>query len=310
MRKLLLALFLTLSANLVFAQQEPKWNHYMFNDFFYNPGVAGSRGAISTFLITRYQWVNIEGDATSPRTTNFSVHMPIKALRGGLGLMITSDDEFFNTTTTFRLSYAYQMALFNGSLGIGLYGGGFQSIFDGTKIVATNAGDPLLINTQASALAFDFGFGLHYTDDNMYLNLSSNRLNNPQVEYNNTGSAITVERNFFLSGGYHIPVGQSFTITPSTLLKTNVSVFQADFNVLATFNNKFWFGGGYSTGDAAIFMVGANVTPKIRFGYSYDYNLGGLARLNNGSHEIFIGYDFNIMFPERPKVIIRSPRFL
>lgn len=309
MRKLLLALLLTLSANLVFAQQEPKWNHYMFNDLYYNPGVAGSRGAISTFLISRYQWVNIENDA-SPRTTNFSVHMPIKAIRGGLGLMFTSDQEFFNTTTTFRLSYAYQTALANGSLGVGLYGGGFQSVFDGTKIIARDPNDPLLTNERASALAFDFGFGLHYTDDDMYINLSSNRLNNPQVEYNTTGSAITVERNFFLSGGYHIPVGQSFKITPSTLLKTNVSAFQADFNVLATFNEKFWFGGGYSTGDAAIFMVGANVGKKVRIGYSYDYNLGGLARLNNGSHEIFIGYDFNITFPEKPQIIIRSPRFL
>lgn len=309
MRKLLLALLLTLSANLLFAQQEPKWNHYMFNDFFYNPGVAGSRGAISAFLISRYQWVNIEGDA-SPRTTNLSVHLPVKALRGGLGLIVTSDQEFFNTTTTFRLAYAYQMPLANGNLGIGLYGGGFQSIFDGTLINPRDPNDPLLVNTQASALAFDFGFGLHYTDDNMYLNLSSNRLNNPQVEYNNTGSVLTVERNFFLSGGYHIPVGQSFKITPSTLLKTNVSAFQADFNVLATFNDKFWFGGGYSTGDAAIFMVGANVGKKVRIGYSYDYNLGGLARLNNGSHEIFIGYDFNIKFPEKPQVIIRSPRFL
>jgi type IX secretion system PorP/SprF family membrane protein len=309
MRKLLLAFLFLLSAHQLFAQQEPKWNHYMFNDFFYNPAVAGSRGAISTFLIHRYQWVNIPEDA-SPRTTHASVHLPVKFLGGGLGFQATRDDEFFNQTTSFRLAYAYRMDLFNGNLGIGLYGGGFQSVLDGTKFKPIDPNDPLLVTARTNALAFDWGAGIHYTSEDMYINLSSNRLNNPVVQYNNTGAEITVERNFFISGGYHIPVGESFKITPSTLLKTNVSVFQADFNVLATFRDKFWFGGGYSTGDAAIFMVGANVGKKVRVGYSYDYSLGALSPLHAGSHEIFIGYDFNIVFPEKPQVIIRSPRFL
>lgn len=309
MRKLLLALCMVLSAQLLFAQQEPKWNHYMFNDFFYNPAVAGSRGQISTFLIHRYQWVNI-ADNASPRTTNLSVHAPVKLLRGGLGLMVSRDDEFFNSTTNFRLAYSYRQDLLGGNFGIGFYGGGFQSILDGTKFRPDNPNDPLLVQGQVSALAFDFGFGAHYTSEDMYINLSSNRLNNPRVEYNNTGAGITVERNFFLSGGYHIPVGESFKITPSTLLKTNLSNFQADFNALATFRDKFWFGAGYSTGDAVIAMIGANVGKGFRFGYSYDYNVGGLSRLNDGSHEIFLSYDFNIKIPERPQVIIRSPRFL
>ncbi len=309
MRKILLVLLFLCAAHLTHAQQEPKWNHYMFNDFFYNPAVAGSRDAISAFLIHRYQWVNIPGDA-SPRTTSGSIHMPVKFLRGGLGLIVAKDDEFFNSTTSFRLAYSYRAALGDGSLGIGLYGGGFQSTLDGTKFDPSDPNDPLLVTGIVNAFAFDVGFGAHYTSEDMYINLSSNRLNNPVVSYNNTGAEITVDRNFFLSGGYHIPVGASFKITPSALLKTNVSAFQADFNVLATFRDNFWFGGGYSTGDAAIFMVGANVGKHIRFGYSYDYNLGALGNLTTGSHELFLGWDFNIVFPEKPQVIIRSPRFL
>lgn len=309
MRKALFALCMVLSVQLVYGQQEPKWNHYMFNDFSYNPGVAGSRGQISTFLIHRYQWVNITDNA-SPRTTNLTVHAPVKFLRGGVGLMVSRDDEFFNSTTSFRFAYAYRTELLGGSLGIGLYAGGFQSILDGTKFKADDPNDPLLVNGMVNAFAADFGFGANYTSEDMYINLSSNRLNNPRVEYNNTGAGITVQRNFFLSGGYHFPVGESFKITPSTLLKSNISNFQADFNVLATFRDQFWFGGGYSTGDAAIVMVGANVGKGFRLGYSYDYNLGGLSRLNDGSHEIFLSYDFNIKIPERPQYIIRSPRFL
>jgi type IX secretion system PorP/SprF family membrane protein len=309
MKRLLITGLLIISAQLVWAQQEPRWNHYMFNDFFYNPGVAGSRGAISTFLIHRYQWVNIPDDA-SPRTTNLSVHAPVKFLRGGLGMVITRDDEFFNRTTSFKFAYAYRTSLMGGDLGIGLYGGGIQSELDGAKFKPSNPNDPLLVTGVVQALAFDFGFGINYTHQDFYLNLSSNRLNNPKIRYNNTGSEITIDRNYFLSGGYNFPVGESFVITPSTLLKTNASAFQADLNVLATFKGQFWGGAGYSTGDAVIFMMGANIGTKWRIGYSYDYNLSGLSRFNDGSHEIFLGYDFNIVIPEKKQYIIRSPRFL
>ena len=32
---------------------------------------------------------------------------------------------------------------------------------------------------------------------------------------------------------------------------------------------------------------------NLRIGYSYDFTLTKLARVNSGSHEIMIGYDFN-----------------
>lgn len=84
------------------AQQEPKWNHYMFNDFFYNPAAAGSRGKISTFLIHRYQWVNLPDNA-SPRTTVLSVHAPAKFLHGGIGLMVNTDQDFLMKPPIFGL---------------------------------------------------------------------------------------------------------------------------------------------------------------------------------------------------------------
>ena len=291
------------------AQQEPKWNHYMFNDFFYNPAAAGSRGKISTFLIHRYQWVNLPDNA-SPRTTVLSVHAPAKFLHGGIGLMVNTDQDFFNETSNFRFAYAYRTNWKNGDLGIGAYFGGIQSVLDGSKFKPENPNDPLLINSKATALAIDAGFGLHYISDRLYVNLSGNRLNNPKIRYNTGNAALTYQRNIFLSTGYTIPLGDIWSITPSTLIKKNLSAFQADVNVLATYKGKFWSGLGYSSGDAVVALFGANLGKHLRLGYSYDYNLSGLSRFNDGSHEIFVGYDFTIKFPERPKVIIRSPRFL
>jgi type IX secretion system PorP/SprF family membrane protein len=291
------------------AQQEPKWNHYMFNDFFYNPGSAGSRGKISSMLIHRYQWVNLPDNA-SPRTTVLSVHAPAKFLHGGLGLMVNTDKDFFNETSNFRFAYAYRTDWQGGELGFGAYFGGIQSVLDGTKFKPENPNDPLLINTSATALAIDAGFGLHYISDRLYVNLSANRLNNPKIRYSTGNAALTYQRNLFLSAGYTIPLGDIWSLTPSTLLKSNLSAFQADVNLMATYKGKFWSGLGYSSGDAVVVLLGANLGKHLRVGYSYDYNLSGLSRYNDGSHEIFVGYDFTIKFPERPKVIIRSPRFM
>ena len=95
---------------------------------------------------------------------------------------------------------------------------------------------------------------------------------------------------------------------PLPKLSHLLSAFQADVNLMATYKGKFWSGLGYSSGDAVVVLLGANLGKHLRVGYSYDYNLSGLSRFNDGSHEIFVGYDLTIKLPTRPLLIIRSPR--
>lgn len=310
MKKLLFTALIALLYLDVSAQREPKWNHYMFNDFSFNPGVAGSRGAISTFLIHRYQWVNIPGG--SPRTTNMSIHAPVKLLHGGIGLNIMRDQIFVNDFTSIQLSYAYRAQILNGTLGIGLSGGLLQTGFKGSLLQPNQSGDIRIPGANTAGSTFDLGFGLHYSDEDMFVHIASNRLTEPTISQvvGNSLYLETFARNYFVSAGYHIPVGESFKITPSFFIRSNGSATQFDINAMATFREKFWAGLGYTTMDAGIIMVGANVTKNVRLGYSYDYSLGELSGAHAGSHEIFIGYDFNIKFPPKPQITIRSPRFL
>ncbi len=310
MKKLLFTALLALLFWDASAQREPKWNHYMFNDFAYNPGVAGSRDAISTFLIHRYQWVNIEGG--SPRTTNMSIHAPVKFLHGGIGLSIMRDQIFVNDFTTIQFSYAYRMPVFNGALGIGVSGGLLQTGFQSSKLNPNQPGDVRIPGANTSGSTFDMGFGLNYKDEDMFVHIASNRLTEPTVSQLTATSLYleTFSRNYFVSAGYHIPIGESFKLTPSFFIRTNASATQFDINAMGTFRDKFWVGLGYTTVDAGILMVGANIGKNVRMGYSYDYSLGELSGLHAGSHEIFIGYDFNIKFPPKPQITIRSPRFL
>jgi len=290
------------------AQQEPKWNQYMFNDFYFNPGVAGSRQAISTLLASRYQWVNIPENA-SPRTTCFSIHAPVEFLRGGLGLLVIQDQEFFNKSTNVRLNYAFRIPFQTFSIGLGVYGGMIQTSLDGTKFRPENPNDPLLVSTNVQANAFDIGTGINFQSSRWFVNFAVNRLNQPKLQFNNTGSNLTYARNFFASTGYQIPLNKYWRLTPSILYKSNSFVSQIDYNLMLSIGTRVWVGGGYSQGDGIVGLLGYRMRNGVRFGYSYTEHLGDLGGLANGSHEVFLGYDFTIKIPPPPQKKILTPRY-
>jgi len=290
------------------AQQEPKWNQYMFNDFYFNPGVAGSRPAISTILASRYQWVNIPENA-SPRTTCFSIHAPVEFLRGGLGLLVVQDQEFFNKSTNVRLNYAFRIPFRTFSMGLGVYGGMIQTSLDGTKFRPETPNDPLLVSSNVQANAFDLGAGINFQSSRWFVNFAFNRLNQPKLQFNNTGSTLTYARNLFASAGYQIPLNRYWRLTPSVLFKSNSFISQVDYNLMLSIGTRIWLGGGYSQGDGFVGLLGYRMRNGVRFGYSFTEHTGELGGLANGSHEVFLGYDFTIKIPPPPQKKILTPRY-
>jgi len=65
-----------------FAQQDPQYSQYMFNQLVINPAYAGSREAISSVIDLRQQWISMPG---APTTANISVHAPLKFESMGAG---------------------------------------------------------------------------------------------------------------------------------------------------------------------------------------------------------------------------------
>jgi hypothetical protein len=57
-------------------------------------------------------------------------------------------------------------------------------------------------------------------------------------------------------------------------------------------NEKLWLGGMYRTGDALGGMIKFDITRQLRLGYSYDYTLSELKPFNQGTHEVYISFDF------------------
>ena len=76
MRKLILIMITLLSTpNLVNAQQQPQFTHYMFNTVAVNPAYAGSRGSLYVVAVNRNQWVGIDD---APKSTTISANTPLR----------------------------------------------------------------------------------------------------------------------------------------------------------------------------------------------------------------------------------------
>ena len=71
-----------------FAQQDPQYSQYMFNQMVINPAYAGSKNAISSAAFIRSQWTGIEG---APTTESVTIHGPLRNKKVGLGFAMIAD---------------------------------------------------------------------------------------------------------------------------------------------------------------------------------------------------------------------------
>ena len=98
-------------------------------------------------------------------------------------------------------------------------------------------------------------------------------------------------------------------ILPNILVKYDGASPQFTINLNAVYNKKFWGGVTYRTTDALDINVGIELFNGIKIGYAYGLNLSKLIKTNGGSHEVMIGYCFNLGFGGTPQKY-RSVRFL
>lgn len=300
--------FSMLIGNRSFAQQDPQYSHYMFNNFVLNPAVAGSKESLSILGLFRTQFVGLDG---GPQTQTISAHMPIQSISSGVGLHIINDEIGFETNLNFAASYAYKYQFTNGSLSSGVSVGMIQRSLDGSKFKTSDPGnDPLVPKGNVSAITPDVALGVLYNTESFYIGLSATHLNRGRLAFDlpNT-SEYRNQIHYYATGGYNWELGSVIDVKPSVLFKYTKS-FQTDINTMVFYNQKFWGGVSYRLNDALIGLLGFNLTEKLKVSYSYDYTLSKLNLQSNGSHEILLGYDVILNKRIKNDIIIKTPRFL
>jgi type IX secretion system PorP/SprF family membrane protein len=170
--------------------------------------------------------------------------------------------------------------------------------------------DPAFQSNIDNHFTPNFGFGAYYSRERFYAGVSTPMLLQNSYSGLQDGDNVLIGkdlRHYFLIAGAMINISQNVAFKPTTLVKlTATAPAQIDLTTSFVFVEKLLIGAMFRSGDAFGGLVGMNITDQFHIGYSYDWSYGlKTAKYNQGSHEIFLRYDF--IFASKKQ--IHSPRY-
>ncbi|MDP1623603.1 MAG: type IX secretion system membrane protein PorP/SprF [Bacteroidales bacterium] len=291
-----------------FGQQDPLFSQYAYNKMAFNPAYAGSAGRLSLDLITRIQWVGIQG---APETVSFNAHTPLRNPRIGIGLNVYRDKLGPTVDYGAMAAFAYRIIFPSTTLCFGVQAGFKYMDINWGLLDPKDQGDALLTGPVTNKAVPDVDFGMYYYGSRFYVGLSARHLLQNQILVSNTApddetSFTKLRRNYYGIAGCAIPLNENLDFIPSVLVKyLRGGPLQADFNASFLIINLFTLGAAYRTDQALALMVQVNVGKGFSIGYSYDIWFNVLKSYNSGSHEIRIGYELDIFHRDR----MLTPRY-
>lgn len=288
MQRLLTITALGLTLHSVQAQQLPQLTQYQFNDYVFNPAVAGSRPFFELRSAHRYQWVGIQD---APRTFMLSGTSPL-AKNMGVGAFLYTDHVGPTRRTGFQASYAYHLQLTDDlKLSMALAGGLTQFLVDGSKIQFNDPGDPALDDQLRGELKFDAQFAVLLYHPRYWIGAAVPQLLESEVRFmdQNTRTLSTMEMHNYFTGGYRFQLGEDWKIEPSFMVKYVSPVpVKVDLTATVRYRDAFWVAGSYRTNDAYCAMLGYWHKRSFQFGYSYDIITSNLRNYSSGTHEVML----------------------
>jgi type IX secretion system PorP/SprF family membrane protein len=285
----------------------PVYSQYLQNGLLINPAYTGSRGALSTFLSYRMQWMGIKG---SPVFQSVSLHTPMKNDKVALGIMAQFMQFGFTKSTSIYASYAYHIRVGKGKLSFGLKGGADMSNTDYTGILLTNSGDPVFTVNDKPYVLPNVGAGLYYFSDKLFAGVSV-----PQfLSYRKTGTGSVQAFHSFNEYDLIFSTGGLFTFSkflkfkPSLLidysLQNTKKLTQFDINGNFILADLIWLGGSWRTSEqVAVGILQVQLNQQLMFGFSYDYPVGRMNSYSKGSSEFILRYEFG------SRVSAANPRY-
>ncbi|MBP2833580.1 type IX secretion system membrane protein PorP/SprF [Aquimarina sp. U1-2] len=275
------------------AQQEPQYSQYMYNMSTVNPAYAtGQSGLISTGILYRQQWTGIEG---GPRTANVFANIPISEkielsvnyVNDKIGDAIPVNNDYAN------IDFAYVTRISDRArLSYGLKAGinSFRIDPSGSNV----ASDPVFMDNTATT-QLNIGAGLYLFTSNFYAGVSSPNLLPSDVDFNGIGVAQN-KTHLYGIAGFVFDFVDEVRLKPSLVVKQVIdSPLTFDVSLNSMIYDVFELGISYRYTDSFIALAGFNITSSLKVGYSYDFSVSDLSGYNNGSHEIVLLYNFDLL---------------
>lgn len=280
-------LFCVLSMGLT-AQQNWGNTQYTFNLYDVNLAYAGNHGVSSFGLRHRSQWLGVEG---APVTQQLSWNAPVFKEKIGVGASIQSEQIGLRNQQTAKVSAAYKLTMANGNLSVGFAFGFARQAFDKEALVAQDPQDVRVITIGNPILTPVVDAAVFYNTTKIYIGAEFGRIDRSGFNY----SQETQARNYYhirAVAGYKYKIGDKDIIEVSTLTKyAESNQVQIEGTVQYTRSNFLLLGAGYRLGTAAYILAGCNISSQLRFGLSYDFNIGSQIVKNPGGIEGYLGYN-------------------
>jgi type IX secretion system PorP/SprF family membrane protein len=270
-----------------FSQNTMRFSQLNFGKGINNPAALALDGKIMADMMFRNQWLGVDGAPTSlALNAQYEVDQDM-----AVGLNVYHDRIGVNQNTSLAGQYAYRVR-FDGNrffaLGAGI--GIDNQISSLGSTVTTMPGDPLF-STSYAKVFFNASLGVYYRSPRFYIGASI-----PQLFQNSIGA----ERGFkpprwhyYLSTGFYLHVGEKFTFNPHIQLKAAVHTpLQGDLILRNTIMGRFSFVVGYRSENSIIAGFDVLISEYVRAGYSFNHDVGKLARTKGMSNELYLGLAF------------------
>ena len=301
-KNIFIFLFVTATVT-VKAQQDPQYTQYMFNTMTVNPAYAGSNDHTIINLLTRTQWVGIDG---APQTLSLSYDTPLGYSGVGLGVNLVNDKIGPANELSLDVNASYTIRTSNeGNLAFGLKLGGRSLNVDWSKTNPQSSGDIELRNNINKFLP-TIGAGVFFYKPKWYLGLAiPNLLRTDHYDDNNNGGDVATERmHYFLIAGYVFDLTDDIKFKPAILTKiVNGAPLSLDVSANFLFNKKFRAGVAWRWDDSISALLGFQISKSLQLGYAYDLTTSNYSNYNSGSHELMVRYE---IFKQET---MKSPRF-
>lgn len=310
--KILFAFAGLLMSGLLYAQQEPMYGQYIFNNTVINPAQAGVDGVNQWGVLARFQFVGVEG---SPRTNSAFANLRLpKQL--GLAIGIYQDRLGIEENLQLQTDLAYHARLserWQLSAGIrGLVASYSRNFLD---LQHLEPDDPFFRENVNSGVMLNVGAGLLLSSQKSFFGVAMPRVfkNELQVyDPGNYGFLKQTTRHLFAYAGTNLTLSDEFVFTPSTLFKfSNDAPVQLDLNAVFGYREVFDFGPVLRSNmieswvDALGFLVGLRLGEHWYFGYMYEYPANDLNLVTQQTHEFSLRY----LWGSGKEMRIRSPRY-
>jgi type IX secretion system PorP/SprF family membrane protein len=297
----------------VFAQQDPQFTQYMFNNLYVTPAAAGVDGVTRFTALHRSQWLGYQSsfdNGGAPTTQILTFSTPIYRLKSGFGTYVMHDQQGPQNNLEVQAMYAYHLGIKDSKLSFGVKLGLFSQGINGTYYRFIQGGDPLIVEGKESQVRPDVGVGLMFRSEKYYVGAGFNHLTKAKFDFGQDSTRGSLQPHANLTAGYFYDVNFDLQIQPTILVKSDFNQFSFDIGVIATLRNTMWGGLSFRQSEAANLLLGYSFLKdkSLKFGYAIDFVVKDRAAKENFSHELMLTYELPVAVGGGKK-IVRTPRY-